>query len=199
MTTTNKTLRETKLIQKGVSAVTFLPIEQIHGNAENPRTHKDRQIRALVKSIETFGFNIPIAVDAENKIIAGHARLLAAQRLGMRKVPVIRLDHLSSEQARAFMIADNKLSEMSTWNDELLTVHLKELSALNLDFDLEVTGFTMGEIDLKIEGLSPINEEQEDPADKVPLLSTRPPVTSPGDLWLLDRLSSFLRKCLGGR
>jgi len=167
--------------------VTFLPIEQIKADVNNPRSHKDRQIKALVKSIQTFGFNIPIAVDAENKVIAGHARLFAAQKLGMQNVPVICLDHLSAEQAKAFMIADNRLSEMSSWDDRLLTVHLNELSALKMDFDLESTGFTMGEIDLRLEGLSTPEEGKEDLADKLPPFPTGQPITSPGDLWLLDR------------
>lgn len=175
-------LAKRKPIQRGVSAVTFLPIGQIHASADNPRSHKDRQIKALVKSIQTFGFNMPIAVDTENNIIAGHARLLAAQILDMEKVPVICLDHLSAEQAKAFMIADNRLSEMSSWNDRLLTVHLKELSAVNLDFDLEAIGFTMGEIDLRIEG-EYIDSDSSD--DDFLVRPGGPVITQSGDLWLL--------------
>jgi DNA modification methylase len=178
----NTTIRKTKPIQRGATAVTFLPIGQIHASADNPRLHKDRQIKALAKSIESFGFNIPIATDAQGKVLAGHARLEAAKRLGMERVPVIRLDHLSPEQARAFRIADNKLSEMSSWDDGLLKVHLKELSAVNLDFDLEATGFTIGEIDLRIEG----GEGDSDSADDEFLQNQNGPViTQSGDLWLL--------------
>lgn len=162
-------------------AIVHVPVQQLKPDPTNPRKHSDRQIKALTKSIQAFGFNIPIAVNANNQVIAGHARLEAAKRMGMSEVPVLRLDHLSDKQARAFLIADNRLSEMSEWNDELLAVHLKELSVLNLDFDLEATGFTMGEIDLHIEGLDQ-KEEQDDSPSLPPPGS---PVTQPGDLWLL--------------
>lgn len=161
--------------------VEYAQVQQLQPDANNPRKHSDRQIKALTKSIKAFGFNIPIAVNANNQVIAGHARLEAAKRMGMSEVPVLRLDHLSDEQAKAFLIADNRLSEMSEWNGELLAVHLQELSLLNLDFDLEATGFTMGEIDLHIEGL----DQNEDQDDSPPLLKPGPPVTQPGDLWLL--------------
>ncbi|MGA3209547.1 MAG: DNA methyltransferase [Syntrophales bacterium] len=178
----NTTIRKTKPIQRGATAVTFLPMGQIHASVDNPRSHKDRQIKALAKSIESFGFNMPIAVDAQGKVLAGHARLEAAKRLGMERVPVIRLDHLSAEQAKAFMIADNRLSEMSSWDDHLLKVHLKELSAVELDFDLEAIGFTVGEIDLRIEG----GEVDDDSSDDEFLQNQEgPAITQSGDLWLL--------------
>lgn len=161
--------------------VEYVQVQQLKPDANNPRKHSDRQIKALTNSINAFGFNIPIAVNANHQVIAGHARLEAAKRMGMSEVPVLRLEHLTDEQARAFLIADNRLSEMSEWNGELLAVHLKELSVLNLDFDLEATGFTMGEIDLHIEGL----DHKEDQDDSPPLPPPGPPVTQPGDLWLL--------------
>jgi DNA methylase/ParB-like nuclease domain len=161
--------------------IEYAQVQQLKPDANNPRKHSDRQIKALTKSIKAFGFNIPIAVNANNQVIAGHARLEAVKRMGMSEVPVLRLDHLSDEQAKAFLIADNRLSEMSEWNGALLAVHLKELSVLNLDFDLEATGFTMGEIDLHIEGL----DHKEDQDDSPPMPPQGPPVTQPGDLWLL--------------
>lgn len=161
--------------------IAYESVQQLNPAPSNPRKHSDHQIKALTKSIKAFGFNIPIAVNANNQVIAGHARLDAAKRMGLSEVPVIRLDHLSDEQAKAFLIADNRLSEMSEWNGELLAVHLKELSVLNLDFDLEATGFTMGEIDLHIEGL----DHKEDQDDSPPMPPPGPPVTQPGDLWLL--------------
>lgn len=161
--------------------VEYAQVQQLKPDANNPRKHSDRQIKALTKSIKAFGFNIPIAVNANNQVIAGHARLEAVKRMGMSEVPVLRLDHLSDEQAKAFLIADNRLSEMSEWNGELLAVHLKELSVLSLDFDLEATGFTMGEIDLHIEGL----DHKEDQDDSPAMLPLGPLVTQPGDLWLL--------------
>jgi DNA modification methylase len=136
-----------------------------------------------LKSIETFGFNVPILVDVERKVIAGHGRLLGAQKLGLSVVPTIQLDHLTEAQSRAFMIADNRLTENSAWDDRLLAEQLKELSELELDFSLETTGFAMGEIDLRIEGLTVPAETEDDPADTLP--SPSPARTRPGDLWQL--------------
>jgi DNA modification methylase len=120
------------------------------------------------------------------KVIAGHGRVLACQLLGWSRVPTISLAHLSEAQARAFMISDNRLTENAVWDDRLLAEQLKELSLLELDFELEVTGFEVGEIDLRIEAL---NQERADadPADTLPDHYPGPPITRPGDLWLLGR------------
>ena len=165
--------------------ITYLPVSALKPNPKNPRKHNDRQIRLLAKSIQAVGFNVPILVDQDGNVIAGHGRLLAAHQLGMYEVPTIRLDHLTEAQVTAFMIADNRLTEIAVWDDHVLAEQLKTLSEVDLDFDLEVTGFTMGEIDLRIEGLSTV-EGKEDLADKLPPLPAGPPVTKPGDLWLLD-------------
>ena len=115
-----------------------------------------------------------------------HGRVLACRELGWKEVPTVRLDHLTKEQAKAFMIADNRLTENSTWDDQLLGEQLKELSVLDLDFSLESTGFEMGEIDLRIEGLT-TEPQTDDPADAVPAIASLPPVSQAGDLWLLGR------------
>ena len=112
-------------------------IQDLKLDPKNPRTHSREQIRQLARSIDVFGFNVPILIDANLKVVAGHGRLVACQLLGLNEVPTILLDHLTDEQARAFMIADNRLSETSAWDDLLLTEQLKELSELNLDFSLE--------------------------------------------------------------
>ena len=168
-------------------AVNYLPVSSLKPNHNNPRKHSDRQIRLLAKSIRSLNFNVPVLIDKDNIVIAGHARLLAAHLLGMQEVPTIRLDYLTEAQAKAFLIADNRLSEVAMWDDQLLAEQLKILSELDLNFNLEVTGFTMGEIDLRIEGLSITEEGKEDLADKLPPFPTGQPVTSPGDLWMLDR------------
>jgi DNA modification methylase len=124
---------------------------------------------------------------ANGELVAGYGRWLAAKELGLREVPTIRLEHLTEAQVRAFTIADNRLTEIATWNEKLLAEQLKELSELELDFSLEATGFTMGEIDLRIEGMGEPEEGNADPADAPPELSPGPPVTRAGDLWLLDR------------
>jgi ParB-like chromosome segregation protein Spo0J len=122
--------------------------------ARNPRIHTDKQLRQIEGSIQSFGFNVPVLVDAGLQVIAGHGRVLASKLLGETKLPVIRLEHLSAHQIRAFMIADNRLTENGEWNDRLLGEQLRILSEAELDFDLEATGFEMGEIDVMIENLA---------------------------------------------
>ena len=167
--------------------VTFIyhRIQDLILNPKNPRSHSRKQISQIARSIEVFGFNVPILIDANLNVIAGHGRIAACQILGLSEVPTIRLDHLNEEQARAFIIADNRLAETSEWDDQLLAAQLKELSELNLDFSLEATGFAMGEIDLRIEALGSTPQAREDPGDKLPPVG--PTVTQMGDLWLLDR------------
>ena len=149
----------------------------------NPRCHSRGQIRKIAQSIAAFGFNVPILVDANLTVVAGHGRLLACRDLGWAEVPTVRLDHLNEAQAKAFKIADNRLTETSTWDDRVLGEQLKELSELDLDFSLEATGFEIGEIDLRIEGLEEISEEP-DAADALPPVPAYP-VSNVGDLWLL--------------
>jgi ParB-like chromosome segregation protein Spo0J len=160
---------------------------ELKPDAANPRLHSKKQIRQIADSIEAFGFNVPILIDRDDKVIAGHGRLFAARELGWTEVPTLCLDHLTSAQARAFTIADNRLTEIATWDDRLLAQQLKDLSLLGLDFSLEVTGFEMGEIDLRIASLDDMSTPDDDPADVVPEVSAGPPVSQIGDLWLLGR------------
>lgn len=164
--------------------VLLRPIAELKLDPRNPRVHTARQVRQIASSIRSFGFNVPVLVDRNLKVIAGHGRILAAQQLGLTQVPVIRLEHLTEAQARAFMIADNRLTEIATWDDQVLAEQLKNLAAAELDFDLEVIGFDMGEIDLRIQGLEQLQVGEADPADKMPS-SLGPQVSRPGDLWLL--------------
>ncbi len=131
-----------------------------------------------------FGFNVPVLVDASGKVVAGHGRIAACKLLGWADVPTISLEHLNEAQAKAFAIADNRLTENSVWDDQLLAEQLKELSVLDLEFSLEATGFDMGEIDLRIEGLDS-DRETDDAADDLSEVPKGPPVTRLGDLWLL--------------
>jgi ParB-like chromosome segregation protein Spo0J len=152
-----------------------------------PAAAQQEAIRQIANSIETFGFNVPVLVDAELNVIAGHGRLLACRELGWSEVPTLCLDHLTPAQARAFAIADNRLTEIATWDDRLLAEQLKDLSLLGLDFSLEVTGFEVAEIDLRIASLDDMPEQDDDPADAVPEVSAEPPISQIGDLWLLGR------------
>jgi DNA modification methylase len=168
-------------------SVVYRRIDDLKPDPANPRLHSKKQIRQIANSIEVFGFIVPILIDRDGKVIAGHGRLLACRELGITEAPTLCLDHLTPAQARAFMIADNRLTEIATWDDRLLGQQLKDLSLLGLDFSLEVIGFEMGEIDLRISSLEDMPEQAHDPADAVPELSLGPPVSKLGDLWVLGR------------
>lgn len=162
--------------------VIYLPTTSLRPHPQNPRVHSDKQVNQIAQSIEAFGFLVPILVDERQNVVAGNGRLLAAQRLGWKTVPVIKLNHLSETQYKAFLIADNRLTENSTWDDRLLGEQLKVLSELELEFDLEVTGFEMAEIDVLIDGLETV--EEADPDDRLPAIEASA-VSAVDDLWQL--------------
>src|SRR5580704_13332078 len=120
------------------------PIEKLIPYTRNPRTHSDAQVAQLAASIAEFGFVNPILVASDAGIMAGHGRLLGAQALKMKQVPVIVLDHLTPAQRRAYLIADNKLAELAGWDEDLLRMELKDLE--QAAFDLEVIGFSDEEL-----------------------------------------------------
>ena len=187
MKSTNQVAERARARRAEPLKVIYRPIKELRPDPANPRVHSKKQIRQIANSIETFGFNVPVLVDADLNVIAGHGRLLACRELGWTEVPTLRLDHLTPAQARAFMIADNRLTEIASWDDRLLAQQLKDLSLLGLDFDIEVTGFETGEIDLRIASLEDMPEQDDDPADAVPEVSAGPSVGKIGDLWLLGR------------
>jgi DNA modification methylase len=164
-----------------------LPVDELRLDPRNPRHHTDLQIGQIARSIQNFGFNVPVLIDGNKHVLAGHGRVLAARKMGWRVVPVIRLTHLTPAQARAFGIADNRLAENSTWDDRLLGEIFRDLATVDLDFSLEVTGFSIGEIDLRIEGLSASTGSEPDPADELPEILEPSPVSQLGDLWLLGK------------
>jgi len=165
-------------------AVRYRAIAELELDPANPRLHSKKQVRQIAASIAAFGFNVPILVDAQSKVVAGHGRILACLELGLIEVPTICLDHLSAVQAKAFLIADNRLTENASWDEPLLAQQLKELCLAELDFGIEATGFEMAEIDMLIENLSPAPVGEDDPADALPPPGG-PAVTQTGDLWLL--------------
>ena len=167
--------------------IVYRRIDTLKPDPANPRRHTKRQIRQIADSIETFDFNVPILIDGDDNIVAGHGRFFACRLLGITEVPTLCLDHLTPEQARAFRIADNRLTEISTWDDRLLAEQLRDLSLHGLDFTLEATGFEVGEIDLRIASLEEPPERDDDPADVVPGVSAGPSLSKVGDLWDLDR------------
>jgi DNA modification methylase len=164
----------------------YCRIDALKPDPANPRRHTRKQVRQIAESIKAFGFNVPILIDRDGNIIAGHGRWLAGREFGITEVPTLCLDHLTPAQARAFMIADNRLTEISVWDDRLLARQLKELSLVGLDFDIEVTGFEMGEIDLWIASLDDPAQAEADPADVVPEIPATP-LSKLGDMWLLHR------------
>jgi DNA modification methylase len=181
-----------KLVDKPLKSrkleVSYVPISALRCNPCNARIHTEKQVQQIAHSISALGFNVPILVDQTCNILAGHGRYLASKLLGLTVVPAIVVDHLSAAQAKAFMIADNKLTENAAWNNRLLAEQLKILAEVELDFDLtQVTGFEVGEIDCLIEGLSPFSIGKEDPADAIPETSLAVPITCLGDLWLLGQ------------
>lgn len=150
--------------------------------ARNARTHSKKQIGQIADSIRTFGFTNPVLIDEDNHILAGHGRVKAANTLGMDKVPCLRLDQMTEAEKRAYVLADNKLALNAGWDDHLLALELGELLDVDLDFGIEITGFSIPEIDALIENQAP--EDTGDPRDdQVP---ARPPARCrPGDIWRL--------------
>lgn len=125
--------------------------------ARNARQHSEAQISQLMAAINEFGFIVPVLIDDQGGIMAGHARVLAAQRLGMTKVPAIQVDHLSPAQRRAFILADNKLAAMATWDVELVKLELQDL--VGMEYAVELTGFAVDDPVLMEHGVQPVAPE----------------------------------------
>jgi DNA modification methylase len=157
------------------------PIERLIPRKTNPRTHTPEQVAQIAASIQEFGWTNPILVGADDDVVAGHGRLLAAQKLGMSEVPVIVLAHLSEAQQRALVIADNQLALNAGWDEELLRVQLAALQ--EADFDLNLIGFDDVELArLLAEQDTPTGLTDEDAVPEIPDV----PVTAPGELWILE-------------
>ena len=148
----------------------------------NARTHSSKQIRQIAASIETFGFTNPVLIDEAGGILAGHGRVAAARQLGCSEVPCLRLDHMTAEEKRAYVLADNKLAENAGWDRDILTLELGALVEADLDFDIGVIGFEAAEIDLIIDDGIPGEPDPE--LEALPNLAERA-VTRLGDLWQL--------------
>jgi DNA modification methylase len=164
-----------------------VPVAKLRPYPRNARTHSKRQIRQIAASITEFGFTNPVLISDQQEIIAGHGRVEAAKLLGMQTVPTVRLSHLNEAQRRAYVIADNKLAQNAGWDQELLALELQAL--MDLDLDVEITGFSLPEIDLVLDGAFESSPDSGDNGDnEVPPLGTPgTAVTRQGDLWLLDR------------
>lgn len=145
----------------------------------NSRTHDAKQVDQIAASIQHFGWTNPLLIDASNTIIAGHGRYLAAKKLGESTVPCIKLSHLTDDQRRAYVIADNKIALGSGWNEDMLRSEIQYLTGV--DFDLDLTGFTLSELDT----LSPSESKKQltDP-DAIPPVPVVP-LSKLGDVWIL--------------
>lgn len=154
--------------------------------ARNARTHSKKQIRQIADSIQQFGFINPVIVDDHDRIFAGHGRVEAAKLLGMTEVPVIRVSHLTDAAIRAYMLADNRLSEKAGWDRELLAIELNELALLlpQVNLDLSSTGFEPSEIDSI---LVDFGTDRPNPADDIPALDDKAAVARMGDIFVLGR------------
>lgn len=164
--------------------VEFTPIARLRARPKNPRSHSQKQIRQIAASIERFGWTNPILISDDGEVVVGKGRLAAAKLLGLTLVPAIPLSHLSSAELRAYAIADNRLAELSGWDRDLLAVELQDLAELN--FDLTLTGFEMGEIDIlfgEAAAKDPLASEASD-AFEEPEPGERP-VSVRRDLWRL--------------
>jgi len=161
-----------------------IPVGELKPYPNNARTHSRKQIKQIAASISRFGFVNPVLIDDDGQIIAGHGRVAAAKQLGLAAVPAIRVSHLSGAEKRAYIVADNRLAELAGWDRELLTIELQSL--LDVDFDVELTGFSTADIDLALDDAAEAQAGRPAAEDWIP----EPPagggaVSCTGDLWAL--------------
>ncbi len=181
--------------------VIYRPIGELNPDPRNARTHPKRQIEQLRASILQFGFTNPVLVDEAGEMIAGHGRLRAAKEIGLPSVPTIELAGLSEAQKKALRLADNKIALNAGWDLEILKLELADIGTLDIDFDLSLTGFAGGEIDVVLRAAN-------DPAEEVIPAVPVEPRTRPGDIWILGehrigcgdgRDATFLHRLIGGK
>jgi DNA modification methylase len=163
----------------GAKKIEMVSVDTLIPYAKNARTHSDEQVAQIAGSIKEFGFNNPVLVDKDNSVIAGHGRLMAARKLGYKEVPVVKLEHLTESQRKAYILADNRIALNSGWDTSMLSLELQELKD---DIDLSLLGFDADELDAM---LNPIEETEgltdEDSVPDVPV----EPKTKLGDIYIL--------------
>jgi DNA modification methylase len=165
--------------------IEYVSVHELRPYANNARTHSKKQVQQIANSIKKFGFCNPVLIDDAKQIIAGHGRVEAAKLLGIDAVPTCRLSHLSEAEKRAYILADNKLAAKAGWDKELLAIELQGL--IDLDFEIELTGFEMPEIDLILEDAREAKGASAGPEDRVPQYPSGPVVSQAGDVWVLGR------------
>ena len=169
------------LPRAGALRIENLPIQRVHPYPDNPRIHPRKQIQKLVRAIDEFGFLIPILIDDQNTVLAGHARIEAAKQLRLLSVPCIRANHLTETQKRTFTILDNRLATEAAWDFQLLAKEVEFLQSEGID--LTTTGFEIPEIEMIFDAADPPTNNSED--DKTPDLAPDRIVTKRNDLWIL--------------
>jgi DNA modification methylase len=179
-----------------MKSVESVPIGSLKPYLGDARTHSRKQVKAIARSIERFGFTNPVLATSGNEILAGHGRVEAAKLLNMSTVSVLRIDHLSEDERRAYIIADNRLAEKAGWDKEILEIELQHL--VSAGFDIELTGFEVPEIDLILDAAAD-KERDPGPEDITPALQReQAAVTRPGDLWLLGPTGGDRHRLLNG-
>lgn len=175
----------TVLLDKDQLQVIFVPTASLKPNPRNARTHAKKQVKQLASSILASGYFSPIVVDENNVIINGHGRYLAAQQLGLREVPVIKLTGLTQTSKLALALADNKIAANAGWDREQLAKTLAEIGAplAELGLDIEITGFNAAEADIL---LGDLVDPEHEPADEIPVLKETA-VSRRGDIWILGK------------
>ena len=162
--------------------IQYRAVEDLALDPRNPRQHSQRQVNQIADSIREFGFVVPVVVDDTGQVVVGHGRVLAAKKLGMPRIPVVEIRHLSKAQLKALRITDNKLAQNAHWDERLLGESFLELKELDVDFDLSITGFSLPEIDLTLQTLQEgVAEGTNDEAEAL----TGVPVCQLGDVWEL--------------
>jgi hypothetical protein len=160
--------------------IRHLPPETLTPYKNNARTHSEVQINLIAASIKEFGFKNPVLVDENNRILAGHGRVMAAIELGLAEIPVICHSDLTEAQKRAYILADNRIAEKSEWDVDLLKIELGALAyEIDLGFDLEITGFNTTELDIMLSG----NDDSDPDDDFEGAAPDEPAVTQPGMIW----------------
>ena len=157
-------------------------VDELIPYSKNARTHSETQVAQIAASIIEFGFTNPVLIDGEKGIIAGHGRLMAAKKLGLKEVPVVVLDHLSETQKKAYIIADNKLAENAGWDEEILASELADLKDEN--FNLDLIGFEDQELEKIFANLYEKENEQE--SEEIPEPEEKP-ISKSGDVWILGK------------
>jgi len=184
--------------------IVYVALSELTLPNRHARRHSKKQIQQIAAAITEFGFINPVVIDKDGRVVCGIARVLAAQLLGIKEIPTIRVEYLTEAQKRAYAIADNRLAELASWDEATLAALFKEIDELEAGFNLEITGFDTSEIDRLVEALDKGPSSPEDEVPDPP--SEEDAVTQPGDQFALDphrlicgdaRDRSVLQKLLG--